>query len=100
MPFRQLEHDKLEEWGTSNKEVKITSPIIIVSQSTNLDMIKKMHKNEPQVDRVVYFPLERYFLFNELFNKSGLIVNKTCDLIYGGSFRAGRREKKMKKFLK
>lgn len=99
MPFRQLEHDKLVEWGTSNEEVKINSPILIVSQSQNIDMIKHMHRNEPQVDKIVYFPLERYFLFNELFLRSGIITTRTCDLIYGGSFRAGRREKKMKKFL-
>jgi hypothetical protein len=93
MPFRQLEDDRLKDWGTSNEEVKITSPIIIVSQSQNIELIKHMHRNEPLVDKVLYFPLERYFLFNELFikgDKGGLIQTKTCDLIYGGSFRAGK----------
>jgi hypothetical protein len=69
----------------------------IVSQAKNLSMVKELHEGIPEIGDVVYFPLERYKLVNEFEIAEPTI--KFSDVIYGGSYRSGRREAKMNKYL-
>lgn len=79
-------------WGYTEKEVTVKN-VIIVSQAHNIKEVESMHPGL----KVVYAPLERYkVLFHE---QQPLSTEKTVDLIYGGSFRAGNREKAMIKYL-
>jgi hypothetical protein len=79
-------------WNYKKEELYVTSPVKIISQTHNLDVVKKLIPD----NECVYFPLERYKL---LFNEPNVTSIKTTDLIYGGSFRSGKREKKMIDYL-
>lgn len=94
LPFKQLWPSiEKRDWGHSKEEVWVSSPIRVIAQTHNLDITKKIMPGH----EVVYFPLERYIL---LFPQSQFVSSfKMVDLIYGGSFRAGNRQKKMIEYL-
>lgn len=93
LPFKQLWPSiEKRNWGYFKEEVYVTSPIKVISQTFNLDVVYKLM---PDLQSI-YFPLERYKL---VFNESNVTSIKTTDLIYGGSFRAGNREQKMIDYL-
>ena len=98
LPFKQL-WPAIEKrgWGFLKKDVWVnTNRLKVISQTFNLDVVKKLMPNL----KAVYFPLERYkLLFNN--KKKSLFQTsfKNVDVIYGGSFRAGKREKKMIEYL-
>jgi hypothetical protein len=94
LPFKQLWPSiKNRKWDYTINDVYVDeSKIKVISQTYNLDVVKQFM---PNLD-ILYFPLERYkLLFNQLIQPR----IKTIDLIYGGSFRAGQREKKMIEYL-
>lgn len=99
LPFRQL-WPKIQsrEWGITEEDSFVSSPIIIVSQTRNLDVIEEIHKDIPSVSKIVHFPIEQYKLIVDA-DRDYSNVTKTCDLIYGGSYRAGSRENKMIEYL-
>lgn len=93
LPF--IDYYKLicgKPWCTyTEDDFKLKKPIIVLSQAYNLDIAKKIHKNVEVAD-YIYVPFEEW-----LVNLNPTIVDQTdrpIDLIYGGSFRSGRREKK------
>ena len=94
LPFKQL-WPMIEKrgWGYSKEDVWVTSDIKVISQGRNLDVTRSLHKNS----EVVHFPLEQYYLF--LHNDISDEKEKTTDIIYGGSYRSGAREKKMVEYL-
>lgn len=94
LPFKQLWPSiEKRDWGYKKEDVWVNAPIKVISQTFNLEVVKKLM---PELE-AVYFPLERYKL---LFPKPIQSLNfKTVDLIYGGSFRAGNREQKMIDYL-
>ena len=106
LPYRSLWKAICKrDWGYTEEEVSVKSKIVVISQFSNLDEVKKIHKNET-ISKFVYFPFERYKLVNrdkpheDQFNLFDYIEEeKQCDIIYGGSFRAGNRENKMNKYL-
>lgn len=94
LPFKQLWNSiEKRDWGYTKEEVWVDSNIRIISQSHNVEMVKEMMPDYP----VVYFPLERYILLFPQEYIPPLI--KETDLIYGGSFRAGNRIKKMMRYF-
>lgn len=83
----------------SEETLHIKSPIRIISQGSNLDIAKDIHKKVTDVElEYSHFPLERYKIYEDGF-KIAKPTDKKCDVIYGGSFRAGQREGKMVEFL-
>lgn len=72
--------------------------ITYITQSKNIDLVlEKASKCDIKINKVVYFPLEKFPLINDpdiiKFNE-----NPKYDLLYGGTFRNGRREEDMIKF--
>lgn len=95
LPFKQLWPSiEKRDWGYTKEEVWVSSEIKVISQTFNLDVVKKLM---PEYE-AVYFPLEKYKLLFH-FDKQEQLNLKTVDLIYGGSFRAGNREQKMIDYL-
>lgn len=83
---------KNKKWNNYNEcDFKLKNDIIILSQAYNLDIVKKIHKNIKYKD-VIYIPFQEWKVFTEKIIDNN--VPKKVDLIYGGSFRTGRREKK------
>jgi hypothetical protein len=98
LPYRSLWNAiKNRGWDIKEEDVSITNKMTIVSQAKNLNMVKELHEGIPEIGDVVYFPLERYKLVNEFEIAEPTI--KFSDVIYGGSYRSGRREAKMNKYL-
>jgi len=90
LPFKQLWPSiEKRDWGYQREEVWVNSPIRVITQTHNLEITQKIMPDH----EAVYFPLERYIL---LFPQNQFVSPfKMVDLIYGGSFRAGNRQKKM-----
>lgn len=79
-------------WCTyTEDDFKLKRPIVVLSQAYNLDITKKIHKNVEVAD-YVYVPFEEWII--NLDSTPVGQTNRPIDLIYGGSFRSGRREKK------
>lgn len=87
---------KSKPWNNYNEDdFKLQNEIIILSQSWNIDLVKKLHKNIC-VKNIIYVPFEQWKVFTE---SSITNCNRYIDLIYGGSFRTGRREEKFKDYF-
>ena len=87
---------KNKPWNNYNEDdFKLQNEIIILSQSWNIDLVKRLHKNI-SVKNIVYVPFEQWKVFTE---SSVTNDNRYIDLIYGGSFRTGRREEKFKDYF-
>ena len=83
----------------SREDLEITrSDIVYVTQSHNTSLVlEKARKSGINVKNAIYFPFEKFPLVNDPkiidFNE-----NPKYDLLYGGTFRNGRREEDMIKF--
>ena len=97
LPF--VDYNKLiknKPWNNySEDEFTLKNDIIILSQAYNLDIVKKIHKNI-NIKDIIYVPFEQWKLYTEPVIKNS---RKTVELIYGGSFRTGRREKKFVEYF-
>lgn len=100
LPFQQfwecVEH---KGWDIKKEDVLITKDIVIVSQGSDLDKTKYVHRKvDEYIKDYLYFPLEQHILTSD---PSILDVNNNpeFDLIYGGSWRSGRRNKKMNDYF-
>lgn len=100
LPFRQLwPAIANRDWGYTEDEVKVDNDIIILSQGKNIQMTQKVHQDKGlNVVDVIYVPLERYKLetIESVENHS---VVPEFDLIYGGSFRSGKRLKEFEEYF-
>ena len=82
-------------WDIKKEDVFITSDIVIISQGSNLDRVKYVHRKvDEYITDYIYFPLEQHILTNDPVILD-INDNPEFDLIYGGSWRGGRRNKKM-----
>ena len=76
-------------------------PLVILSQFKDLDKVVKMHKG---IDCTAYYIPFAYWYASyvdddqkKLFSPG--LFDEKIDLIYGGSFRSGRRQKKMEEYF-
>lgn len=87
---------KSKSWAKKYNEddFKLKNDIIILSQFNNFDYIKKLHKNINIKDiKYIPFALWKIELLDNI--EDDYYTIKDCDLVYGGSFRSGKRSKKM-----
>lgn len=85
-------------WASNwNKEdINITKPISVISQSYNLEKNKALfEKNGYPVESIVQYDFQKFPMMKP---RETSILGKTVDLSYGGTFRSGRREKKLIEF--
>lgn len=90
---------KKKKWGSSYKEEDILitrDDIIYISQARFVHKVKEKALKSAPIKDVVYFPFEKFPMLtmdNYPFNE-----DTKYDLLYGGTFRGGRREDDMIKF--
>lgn len=83
---------KNKPWNTYTEEdFSLKNDLIIISQAFNIELVKNMHK-DISIKEIYYAPLQNWRLHTE--KALDINMNKKYDLVYGGSFRSGRREKK------
>lgn len=100
LPLRQLwPAIAKRDWGHSEDEVIINNDIVILSQGSDLEMTRKVHQgHDLNVVDVIYVPLERYKL--ETLEQAAYTDREyEFDLIYGGSFRSGKRLKEFEEYF-
>jgi len=90
-----------KEWcGNYNeKDIRITrNDIIYISQPRNVKLLKShiIKKTKIDIADVIHFPFEK-FVYLTMKDESP-VLNYDYDLIYGGTFRTGKREEDMIKF--
>jgi hypothetical protein len=86
-----------KSWNTWKEEdVKVASDLIILSNMMESDykVGKAKHKNIDNKTSFHYFPFNEWILYG-IENPGDIKNTAECDLIYGGSFRGGNRERKM-----
>lgn len=85
-------------WGDkySEEEIKIQrKDICVLSQAMNTNKIKTLFSNKGiYTDNVIYMPWDEF----PAFSLHDIDIEKSTDLIYGGTFRSGKRESDMIKF--
>lgn len=82
-----------KKWASNwnQADIEITRPIDVICQVYNTQMAKEQFKGI-QVDSIQSYEFHKFpMMFPE--NKS--VLGKQVDLSYGGTFRSGRREKKL-----
>lgn len=92
---------KNKEWKNNYDEnnIRITrSDIIYISQPRNLNLLKNIVSKKTKLNIAEYhhFPFEQ-FVFLTMKDENP-ILNYEYDLIYGGTFRSGKREEDMIKY--
>lgn len=86
-------------WNIKKEDVLVTTNIVVVSQGSDLDEAKHVHRKvDGHITDYVYFPLEQHILANDS-TILDINDNPEFDLIYGGSWRGGRRNKKMNDYF-
>ena len=73
------------------------SDIVYISQaSATLKVLEKANQQGIQIKNIIHYPFEKFPLIT--LNDSEFNENPKYDLLYGGTFRGGRRESDMIKF--
>jgi hypothetical protein len=95
LPLRQIWPSvQKKEWAAnwSEKDINITRKINIVAQIHNLAAARKNHEgNGYEIGTVVHYPFYKFpMMFDQVRSDE-----KNADISYGGTFRSGRREKKL-----
>lgn len=89
-----------KSWSSNykQKDIEITRiDINYICQARNLDEVKKyIEKNGIIIDNFYHFPFEKFVYL--MLQDSPPVNNYHYDLIYGGTFRSGKREKFMVDF--
>lgn len=113
MPFVDYySHISSKSWSYkySKNDFSLKNDIIILSQFSNFGVVRNLHKN-CNIKDIIYVPFAKWKVelldpncnlpIKEngisLFFDPGII--KSCDLIYGGSFRSGKRVHKMLEYF-
>ncbi|MCK9416827.1 hypothetical protein M0Q97_09245 [Candidatus Dojkabacteria bacterium] len=90
-----------KEWGNKYKKENIEiirKDITCICQSRRIDLIQKMHeKGNVFFKKIVHYPFEKFPLIT--FKDENINDDLQWDILYGGTFRGGRREKDMVKFF-
>lgn len=93
------DHIKDKVWASnySKDDFTLKYPINILSQGKDFNIISNIHK-KISYNNIYYVPWHIWKIFypdkNKNFSNFFNTPEKTVDLIYGGSFRGGRRKKK------
>ena len=91
-----------KKWASNwnQDDIEIKRPINVISQSYNLQMVKEIfEKQNIVVGSVVQYPFQKFPLLKFAFSdSSALVEDRDIDLIYGGTYRSGRRENKIVEF--
>lgn len=89
-----------KSWSNNYKRSDIEivrDDIIYISQPRNIDKLKdKIKKTNINIKNIIHFPFEKFPLLT--LNYKPINENYKYDLLYGGTFRGGKREKDMIKF--
>lgn len=83
-------------WGHTREDVWVDAPFVILSQGRDLAKTLDAHaKSDMNIKTAVYAPLERYKLESPDVENMLVKMVDTPDsqLVYGGSFRSGKRVK-------
>lgn len=90
-----------KSWKDNYKEKDINikrDDIVYITQSKNVELVlEKANKCGITVGKAIYFPLEKFPFINDP-SIIGFNEDPKYDLLYGGTFRNGRREEDMIKF--
>lgn len=90
-----------KSWANNYNEEDLNivrKDIIYLTQSKNTDLVlEKARKTGINIEKAIYFPFEKFPLVNDQTLKEFNYYPK-YDLLYGGTFRNGRREEDMIKF--
>lgn len=106
LPFVQLGHKILSkknfDGGINPKNYILNKPITILTDFSDHEYIKKLNTNhlcQHNIDDVITLPTNKLILEDP--NWKSLAVENTSefDLIYGGSFRSGKRAKDMYEYF-
>lgn len=89
-------------WGHTREDVWVDAPFVILSQGRDLAKTGAAHaKSDMNIQKIVYSPLERYKVespeIDELIQP--MIEAPDSQLIYGGSFRSGKRLKDLTEYF-
>ena len=87
----------------NEEDIKIIrDDIIYITQSRNTSLvIERANKNGVNINKAIYFPLEKFpLVIDDIINSEIIPYNfyPKYDLLYGGTFRNGRRQNDMIKF--
>lgn len=88
-----------KKWGSNYKkeDILITrDDIVYISQARFVHKVKDKAKKLVPIKDVVYFPFEKFPLLT--MNEYPFNEDTSYDLLYGGTFRGGRRESDMIKY--
>lgn len=89
---------KNKKWRDNwkQKDIEITKDITVISQSTNITEVKKVFK-DVNIDKFIQYDFQKFPL---MFGQPRVSLDKKykVDLMYGGTFRSGRREDSLIKF--
>lgn len=88
-----------KSWGNNyNKEdIMITrDDIVYISQARFVHKVKEKAKKSCPIKDVIYFPFEKFPMVT--MTNYPFLEDTTYDLLYGGTFRGGRREDDMIKY--
>lgn len=89
-----------KSWASKYKkeDIEITrKDIVYICQPRNIEKLKKkVEKNQIEIKDYVHFPFEKFVYLT--MKDEGPVKEYEWDLLYGGTFRSGRREDDMIKF--
>jgi len=98
--LRQIWHSiTVKPWASNyrQEDIEITrDDIVYISQPRKIDRVKEIANKFVKINTVVHYPFEQF----PLLTTNSLPYNEypTYDLLYGGTFRGGKRELDMAKF--
>ena len=89
----------VKPWSSNYKQEDIEiirNDIIYISQPRNIDKVKEIANKFVKIKNVIHYPFEQFPLLTT--DSLDFNENPTYDLLYGGTFRGGKRELDMIKF--
>lgn len=100
LPLKQIWSSiEKKPWASnwSKSDIEITKPIHVVSQSYNLVKNKELFEKQGYtVASIQQYDFQKFPMMFEQIEEP--LFGKTIDISYGGTFRSGRREKKLIEF--
>ena len=88
---------KNKQFNYEEKDINITrNDIVYITQPRNIDKTLQLSRKYLDISECRHFPFEKFPLINNKYLSFN--YNPKYDLLYGGTFRGGSREKDMIKF--
>lgn len=95
----RFEKEAWKDVDLTEEDVKLTQPVNVISLNSDFDWVRKKQISDTlEIIDIHHHDFDKFALWLNMF-KEFPKVEKTCDLIYGGSFRSGMRLDKMEDFL-